>query len=834
MKSRDRLRRLIVAGGVLLVAAFTASAAYDGWRLHQQIMSATERELGNLAKALAAQGARSLESVDVLLRDTASWYQVAGGQLPPEAIEAALASRAVGVSQLSVLTVVDASGKQRYRSRETGEPLADVSDRPYFLAQRDNPASGTFFNEPIVTRTERIPAMVVSRRLETPDGRFAGVVTGIVTLQQLQSMYSAIELGKRSSLILTLDDGTLVIRQPAYSTTSAAGTIKIPELAALKDGPLIDRTVNPMDGRVKLVAAVGVGDRPLVLAITRDEEEALRPWYDEMWSGAVRTLLLAVLVMLTIAAVLRQLRRLELGEQALRQSEERYAMAMEAANEGHAEWNIPQGTVFVSEKWRTLHGIDANATIESASDLMHHTTLHPDDAPEARKAVDDHLAGRTPAIELEYRVRHGDGGWRWIHARGRCLMDGKGAPVRLFCAATDVSARKEAEAFKAGLEARLEQTQRLEALGTLAGGIAHDFNNILGAILGFGEMAQQHAQPGSALRRHIDRVMQGGARARLLVRRILDFSRSGIVERVPVSMQAVVEEVVAMLMPSLPSGLNVAAQLEAADAAVMGDATQLYQVVMNLCTNAVQAMGEEGVLELSLKRIEVDRPRSLLHGDLEAGAYVRLQVEDTGGGISPEVLRRMFDPFFTTKKVGEGTGLGLSVVHGIVADLGGAIDVVTHPGRGTSVSVWLPVTGESALPPSRAATDWPCGNGEVVMVVDDELPLVELAEELLAGLGYEPVGFASSESALRAFEADPHRFDAVLSDEMLPGMPGSELASKLLSTRPGLPVVLMSGNVGAALEQRARDLGVAALLHKPLALRELAECLSEVLEEHGR
>jgi CheY-like chemotaxis protein len=184
--------------------------------------------------------------------------------------------------------------------------------------------------------------------------------------------------------------------------------------------------------------------------------------------------------------------------------------------------------------------------------------------------------------------------------------------------------------------------------------------------------------------------------------------------------------------------------------------------------------------------------------------------------------------------VGEGTGLGLSVVHGIVADLGGAIDVVTHPGRGTSVSVWLPVTGESALPPSRAATDWPCGNGEVVMVVDDELPLVELAEELLAGLGYEPVGFASSESALRAFEADPHRFDAVLSDEMLPGMPGSELASKLLSTRPGLPVVLMSGNVGAALEQRARDLGVAALLHKPLALRELAECLSQVLEEHGR
>lgn len=830
MKSSERLRRLIIAGGVLLIAAFAGSAAYDGWRLHQQIMSANERELGNLANALAAQGARSLQAVNVLLRDTATWYQLSGAQLPPEAIEAALASRTVGVSQVSVLTVVDASGRQRYRSRETGQALADVSDRPYFLAQRDNADAGLYINEPIVTRTERIPGLVVSRRLETPDGTFGGVVTAIVTLQQLQAMYSAIQLGKGSALLMTLKDGTIIMRQPAVP--GAQEPMKLPELAALQGGPLVARVVSPMDHRPKLVATVGVGNQPLLLAVTRDEEVALRPWYDEMWSGGIRTLLLSILIVLTIAAVLRQLRRLERGEQALRQSEERYAMAMEAANEGHAEWNIPQDTVFASDKWRALHGIETKAPVASFSDLMRHTTLHPDDAPAVKTAVDDHLAGRTPAIELEYRVRHPDGEWRWIHARGRCLLDGKGAPVRLFCAATDVSARKEAESYKAGLEARLAQTQRLEALGTLAGGIAHDFNNILGAILGFGEMAQQHAQAGSALRRHIDRVMQGGARARLLVRRILDFSRSGIVERVPVGMQGIVEEAIAMLAPSLPSGLRVAARLEAADAAVMGDATQLYQVVMNLCTNAVQAMGDAGTLELSLQRVDLPHPKSLLQGDLGAGAHVCLQVEDTGGGIAPEVLRRMFDPFFTTKKVGEGTGLGLSVVHGIVSDLGGAIDVVTRQGRGTAVSVWLPVAGGSAPLQPRATADWPRGHGEVVMVVDDERPLIELAEEILAGLGYEPVGFASSESALRAFEADPRRFDAVLTDEMLPGMPGSEFARRLLSVRPALPVILMSGNVGAALEERVRKLGGVALLHKPLGLRELAECLAGALEKN--
>ncbi len=681
-----------------------------------------------------------------------------------------LASRTVGVPQVSVLTIVDAQGMQRHRSRDTGGPLSDVSDRPYFTAQRDSRDTGLFISEPMTTRTEGMPRLVVSRRIDGPNGAFGGVVTAIVTLQHLEGMYSAIQLGKGSSLLLTLSDGTLVVRQPG--PTDPEKKLSFPELAALKEGGKVARAINPMDGRPKLIATVGVGKRPLILAILRDEEEALRPWYDEMRSSGIRTVLLILLVVLTIVGLLRQLRRQERGEQALRQSEERYAMAMEAANEGHAEWNFAQDTVFVSDKWRALHGVDASVPLGTSADVLRHVHLHPDDAPHARAAIEDHLAGRTHAVELEYRVRHADGDWRWIHARGRCVRDEAGAALRLFGAATDVSDRKLAEADKARLEARLQQTQRLEALGTLSGGIAHDFNNILGAILGFGEMAQQQAEAGSAMRRHIDRVMQAGARARLLVRRILDFSRSGIAERVPVNMQALVEEVIAMLTPTLPPGLRVDARLQSGSAAVVGDGTQLYQVVMNLCTNAVQAMGEQGVVSLRLDRVDIERRRALLHGDIAAGSYMRLDVGDTGPGIPPEVLQRMFDPFFTTKKVGEGTGLGLSVVHGIVADIGGAIDVVTGNGRPTVVSVWLPVLPGQATDggPEQAPLDsvpgCPRGNGEVVMIVDDEQPLLELAEEILASLGYEPVGFGTSERALAAFEADPQRFDAVLTDEM--------------------------------------------------------------------
>jgi len=697
MTSGERLRQRIIAAGVILVAAFAGSAVYDGWRLHQQIMLANEREIGNLAKALAEQGARTLQAVDVLLRDTGEWWETTGRDLRSDAVASALASRVVGVSQVSVLTVVDAQGMQRHRSRVTGEPLADVSDRPYFQSQRERPSGGFYINEPVVTRTERQPALVVSRRLSTPEGAFDGVVTAIVTLQEIQAAYSAIDLGEGSALLLTLDDGTLVVRQPEAAGLDAGR--RFPELTAFKAAPLIDRSVSPVDGRTKLLAAVGVGKRPLTLTITRDEEHALRPWHDEMRSAIIRTLLLATLVVLTIAGLLRQLRRLEAGE-----------------------------------------------------------------------------------------------------------------------------------AEKAALQARLQKAQRLESLGTLAGGIAHDFNNILGAILGFGEMAQQHAAPGSDMRRYVDRVMQAGARARVLVRRILDFSRSGVAERAPVNIQAVAEEAIAMLRPTLPETIRFEARLEAGTAAVLGDGTQLYQVVMNLCTNAAQAIGDAGTIEVRLDRVRSEVPKPLLHGELGAGTYVRLVVADNGHGMSAEVLQRAFDPFFTTKKVGEGTGLGLSMVHGIVTDLGGAIDIATETGRGTRVTVWLPVSGESEIPPVRPDPTWPRGAGQVVMVVDDERPLVELAEELLAELGYEPVGFESSERALEAFAADPQRFDAVLTDEMLPGLPGSELARRLHALHPGLPVILVSGNVGAALEQQAREAGVVALLRKPLGLQELAESLARTLD----
>jgi CheY-like chemotaxis protein len=250
---------------------------------------------------------------------------------------------------------------------------------------------------------------------------------------------------------------------------------------------------------------------------------------------------------------------------------------------------------------------------------------------------------------------------------------------------------------------------------------------------------------------------------------------------------------------------------------------------MNLCTNALHAMERGGVLTVVLERVDLSAARILSRGTLAPGPYLRLAVSDTGSGIPPEVFERMFDPFFTTKGVGEGTGLGLSVVHGIVTDLGGAIEVTTRTGNGTTFEIWLPVAGEVRDAGDERARELPRGHGAVIMIVDDEPALVGLGEEMLAELGYEPVGFNSSVSALRALREDPQRFDLILTDEAMPDLVGTELAREILQLAPAQPIVLMSGYGGSQLAQRAAAIGIREVLRKPLQRRDLAESLARVL-----
>jgi len=830
---QDRFRRLrsaILAVGILVILAFAASSAYDGWRAHQNALTATGHEIDNESKALAEQTAWVFRAVDLLLEDTAHWYKADGFKLPPQRIDEVLANRASGVRQIRVLTIADAQGIQRYRS--SGTPLhdLDVSDRSYFTAQRAGAVAGMFMSEPLITRTEHRVAIVLARRLEDDRGTFAGVITASVDLDELQQIYRAIDLGQGTVVNLLRDSGTLLARVPG-----GAGLVgrEFPQLAAYT-GQATQPMASPIDGTPELIAVTRVPATALVVAVTRAQSVALQGWRDQATRLAARTLVVAVLAVLAIVALLRQLRRVELGERALRASEERYALAMEGANEGHWDWDAATDHIFLSAKMRTWAGHNGGTDITTRTQWLEQLVIHPDDRPRFESALTEHFAGRTARYECQYRIRQPDGQWRWLLSRGRCLRDARGKPYRFLGSTIDITTEKQAQIDNEHLEAQLRQAQKMEAIGTLAGGIAHDFNNILGAILGYGELAQQQSAPGSALRRYLDNILQAAGRARLLVDRILGFSRSGLSERVPVNLQAITQETLELLAASLPANIRLQHALLAGNAAVIGDPTQLHQVVMNLCTNALQAMAHGGVLSVRLERIEVSAPRALSRGTLAPGPYLRLTVGDTGDGIAPQVFERMFDPFFTTKGVGEGTGLGLSVVHGIVSDLGGAIEVSTQPGRGTTFEIWVPTQGETgAVVVDEQQPELPRGHGAAVMIVDDEAALVAMTEEMLAELGYEPVGFNSSVAALRALQADPQRFDLILTDEAMPELVGTEFARQIRQLAAGVPIVLMSGYGGSQLAQRAAAVGIRAVLRKPLQRRDLAESLARVLDsEH--
>jgi PAS domain S-box-containing protein len=511
------------------------------------------------------------------------------------------------------------------------------------------------------------------------------------------------------------------------------------------------------------------------------------------------------------------------AEEALREREGRIRRLVESNIIGVFFWDLAGGITEANDAFLQNVGY-------SRQDLLSGNVSWASMTPSEYHAADAHAieelrqSGTCQPFEKEFIRKDGE--------RVAVLIAGatfEGSSEQGASFVLDLSERKAAEAERARLGERLRQAEKMEAVGRLAGGIAHDFNNILGAILGYGELAQNTLGEASVVRRHVDQVMQAAARAKALVDRILAFSRSGMTERVPLQVQSVVEETLELLAASLPVDVRLERRLDAVDTAVVGDATQFHQVIMNLCTNAVHAMAQSGVLTVVLDRVAVGERRLLSNGTLGAGRYVRLSVSDTGSGIPPAVLERMFDPFFTTKRVGDGTGLGLAMVHGIVTEFGGAIDVATQVGAGTTFTIWLPATGEAPRLVAEPAGEVPRGHGETVMIVDDERALVALAEETLAGLGYEPVGFDSSVAALQAFRAEPQRFDLVLTDETMPDLTGTDLAREIRQLRPDTSIILMSGYSGTPLSERAQAAGVIDVLRKPLVRRDIAEPVARAL-----
>lgn len=516
-------------------------------------------------------------------------------------------------------------------------------------------------------------------------------------------------------------------------------------------------------------------------------------------------------------------------EQALRQSDQRYDLAMKGAREGLWDWSVDTGVFHVSPHISTILGIQPAVATLSVSEWQAY--VHPEDLPRFLEAVRAHFRGDSEFFECELRVLRRDGEYRWVFNRGLGLRDDKGWVYRAAGSMGDITEYKRAAEERERMATQLRHAQKMEAVGTLAGGIAHEFNNLLGVIIGYTEMAQ-NTPPGDARASHyLKQVLIAGNRAKAIANQILTFSRRGESVRKAVDIQRLVSEAVQLLRITLPSTVEIDEHLAAKGVSIVADADQLHQVLMNLGANAAQAMPEGGTLDIGLERIDVDEGLILSRSNLAAGRYVRLSVSDTGIGMDKATLERIFDPFFTTKEVGKGTGLGLSIVHGIVTDHGGAISAYSEPGHGTTFQLYLPCADVAAETDASAEFAMPFGHGEVVLFVDDEPSLVELGEELLAALGYEPIGYHSGQEALAAFRADPARFDLVITDQIMPKLTGLDFAAELIRIRPDIPILLATGRADLALAQRGRLTGIREVVKKPLLTRELAEAIARMLGE---
>lgn len=524
------------------------------------------------------------------------------------------------------------------------------------------------------------------------------------------------------------------------------------------------------------------------------------------------------------SAIVRDVSERQKTEDALRLAQAHLLSALEAGSMGTWSWEISNDCITWSDPLLKLFG----RTREEVADGRLETGLsflHANDCPGVRKALERAVRDGS-AFDVEYRTRRPDGALQWIAGRGRLERDAQGQPWRLTGVCMDITARKR-------LEETLLQSHKMEALGTLAGGVAHDFNNILMAIAGNAELAMAELGADHPAQQILDRIDRAGNRAANLVRQILTFSRQQSPARSVISLQQEVQEAVKLLRATLPARIEIRAEYLPGIPYVAADPTQVHQILMNLGVNAAHAIGEtSGWIELRLETVNLSREWLNATDGLPPGHYARLSFRDNGCGMDQVTLARAFEPFFTTKGVGTGTGLGLSVVHGIMKNYGGSVAVHSDVGKGATFQLYFPAaekTSESTSVGPTARKQAPRGNGGRILHVDDEEALVLVTKRRLEQMGYVVTGCTDPCEALEIFRSRPAAFDAVITDVSMPRLPGAEFVQAVRQIRPDVPVIMASGYLRPEDQAAAERLGIRELISKPFDLGELGWILHRLL-----
>lgn len=556
--------------------------------------------------------------------------------------------------------------------------------------------------------------------------------------------------------------------------------------------------------------------------VLRGREQEFRKKTGEIFVAEVSSQVLTMGSEQVILSTLVDITARKQAQQAVRSSEERFRQVVENIHEVFWMTDPAKNQVlYISPAYEKVWG----RTVESlyAEPQSWLESIYPED----RERVTQAMVARQVRGDYDetYRIHRADGALRWIRDRAFPIRDQGGEVYRVVGTAEDVTEYRT-------LEEQFRQAQKMEAIGTLAGGIAHDFNNILAAINGYTELSRLILKENPEVRTHLGAVLQASSRATDLIRQILTFSRQERQERRAIQLRTIVAECFGLLRATLPTTIEFDLSLATDAPVVLADPTQVHQILMNLGTNAWHAMKERpGRLQVKLERCVVDEAHAFAQSQLRPGLYARISVSDSGCGMDQATLRRIFEPFFTTKAPGEGTGLGLSVVHGIMDSHDGAVTVYSQPGEGTVFHLYFPAHAGEGVADGSASEDVPLGHGERILFVDDEELLVRLGQKALGAIGYEVETATQPAVALAMVRADPQRFAVVLTDYTMSGMTGLTLAKELLQIRPELPIILMTGYAASLTPDRVKAAGIHQLLLKPATLHTLGKAVYSALSQ---
>jgi len=491
------------------------------------------------------------------------------------------------------------------------------------------------------------------------------------------------------------------------------------------------------------------------------------------------------------------------------------------------------GGTWVSNQIEKIAGFTKKQFMEDIS--LWARRLHLEDREHTLQAFDS--ITEKEMISVEYRWQAQNGSYLWIMDLAVLIRNEDDTPKEIVGTWIDITDRKLMEQEKEKLESQLRQTMKLEAIGSLAGGIAHDFNNILSAIIGYTELGKLDLPEDSPAITSLDSVLAASMRAKKLVQHILTFSRAEHHNPKPVRVSKIIKETNSLLRALLPTTIDLRSSILDSDAVVLADETQLQQLLINLCTNSSHALnGKEGAfIELRLEKTILDIHQVKPGFKLSPGPCLHLSVIDNGKGMSSKTMERIFDPFFTTKEVNEGTGMGLSIVHGIVQSHGAMIDVESTPDIGTRVNVYFnlisELTDDTKAKQPEDKVKLLKGEGRILFIDDEDL-LVGLGEKILTHLGYEVTVSTDSAEAFKLFQEDPDFFDLIITDQTMPKIPGTELAKRILDIRPDMPIVLCTGHSSMVSEDQAEALGIRAFLMKPVSRNTLAKTVHQILVSH--